>query len=68
MTPALVLLNPTDACASVGCWFRVLLPGGCSLRGRISGVAIDGKTLLVEDCPLSRIDPEDVTIWLEKCG
>lgn len=62
MTPILTLVEPSNAASCVGKWFRVVTLSG-AIHGRIVGV--EGHTLLVEGCPLSKIDLDDINVWAE---
>ena len=59
------MLTPDNVNTYVGYWFRVLLPEDRRIFGRITAVAADGKTILVEACPLTQIDVEDTAVWAE---
>ena len=65
MTSALIMLTPANVHAFVGYWFRVLLPNDRRLLGVVAGVDSDGKTIITEQCPLSKIDIDDLTVWVE---
>lgn len=58
----LTLVEPSNAEQFIGRWLRVVTLGGV-IHGRIVGV--EGHTLLVEGCPLSKIDLDDITVWAE---
>ena len=64
MSSALTMLTPTEAHASVGRWFRVLLPDA-TMRGKIESVSEDGNVLTVSRCPFSKLHLDSIDVWVE---